>query len=352
MLLFSVSLTATAMIAQNKPAEAASPCANIPHGDHPKHLLSNGKLDVLVFLPDAKNGYYRSSRFDWSGVVGCASVNGRQFFGEWFTGYDPLKNDSITGPVEEFRIDGGPMVRSGPTDRMSVPPGAIGYADAKPGDLFLKPGVGVLRKVDDKPYQFGFLYPIVDTGKWTTKIKSHSILFRQVLRGPQGYAYIYEKELILDKNDSVMTLEHRLRNTGKKTIDTKVYDHDFFMLDGKPVGPGMAVHFNFEPKPIDPIGSAAKIVGRDLIFTDSLEPRKGVSGYLTGYSDKASDYDFTVEDTNSKVAVRQTSDSPLARLYFWSTRTAICPEGYIHLNIPPGETGKWKIQYRFIVPTK
>ncbi len=74
----------------------------------------------------------------------------------------------------------------------------------------------------------------------------------------------------------------------------------------------MAVHFNFEPKPIDPIGSAAKIVGKDLIFTDSLEPRKGVSGYLTGYSDKASDYDFTVEDTNSKVAVRQTSDSPLA----------------------------------------
>jgi len=351
-LMFCVSLTATAMIAQSEAGKAASPCPDVPHGDHPKHLLSNGKLDVLVFLPDAKNGYYRSSRFDWSGVVGCASVHGHQFFGEWFTGYDPLKNDSITGPVEEFRIDGGPMVRSGPADRMSVPPGAIGYADAKPGELFLKPGVGVLRKVDDKPYQFGFLYPIVDTGKWTTKIKSHSILFRQVLRGPQGYAYIYEKELILDKNDSVMTLEHRLRNTGKKTIDTKVYDHDFFMLDGKPVGPGMAVHFNFEPKPIDPIGNAAKIEGKDLIFIDSLEPRKGVSGYLTGYSDKASDYDFTVEDTNSKVAVRQTSDSPLDRLYFWSTRTAICPEGYIHLNIPPGETGKWKIQYRFIVPTK
>ncbi len=228
MLLFRVSLTATAMIAQNKPAEAASPCANIPHGDHPKHLLSNGKLDVLVSSARCK---------EWIlSVLTLRLVGSRRgahrsmdisFFGEWFTDYDPLKNDSITGPVEEFRIDGGPMVRSGPADRMSVPPGAIGYADAKPGDLFLKPGVGVLRKVDDKPYQFGFLYPIVDTGKWTTKIKSHSILFRQVLRGPQGYAYIYEKELILDKNDSVMTLEHRLRNTGKKTIDTKVYDHDF-----------------------------------------------------------------------------------------------------------------------------
>jgi hypothetical protein len=339
------------MIAQNKPATAPSLCINIPHGDHPKHLLSNGKLDVLVFLPDAKNGYYRSSRFDWSGVVGCASLNGHHFFGEWFANYEALKNDSITGPAEEFRTDGGPMGHTGPRGQMFIPPGAIGYDDAKPGELFLKPGVGVLRKVEDKPYQFGFSYPIVDTGQWTTKIESRSILFRQVLRGPQGYAYIYEKKLILDKNDSVMTLEHRLKNTGQKTIDTSVYDHDFFMLDGKPVGPGMVVHFAFEPKPADPLEAAAKIEGKDLIFIDSLGPGRGVSGYLTGYSEKASDYDFIVEDTNTKVAVRQTSDSPLSRLFFWSTPSTICPEGYIHLNIPPGKTGTWKIHYRFIAPT-
>jgi len=86
-------------------AETVSDCAEVPHGDHPKALLTNGKLDALVFLPDARNGYYRSTRFDWSGVVGCVSLNGHKFFGEWFTQYDPLKNDSITGPVEEFRID-------------------------------------------------------------------------------------------------------------------------------------------------------------------------------------------------------------------------------------------------------
>lgn len=147
-----------------------------------------------------------------------------------------------------------------------------------------------------------------------------------------------------------MTLEHHLKNTGVKTIDTGVYDHDFFMLDGKPVGPGMVVRFAFEPKPIDPLGEAGKIEGKEIKFIDFLAPRKGVSGYLTGYSDKASDYDFTVEDTATKVSVRQTSDSPLSRLYFWSTRTTICPEGYIHLNIPPGKTGSWKIHYRFTAP--
>src|SRR5215472_12896756 len=214
-------------------AETVPDCTEVPHGDHPKALLTNGKLNALVFLPDAKNGYYRSTRFDWSGVVGCVSLNGHTFFGEWFAQYDPLKNDSITGPVEEFRIDDGPI---GLNDHgeMFVQPGAIGYKEAKPGETFLKPGVGILRKVDDKPYQFGEMYPIVDTGNWTTKIGKRSIRFQQVLRGPDGYAYVYEKTLTLDKDEPVMTIEHSFRNTGQKAIDTFVYNHDFFILDGKP----------------------------------------------------------------------------------------------------------------------
>jgi hypothetical protein len=327
-------------------AETVSNCAEVPHGDHPKTLLTNGTLDALVFLPDAKNGYYRSTRFDWSGVVGCVSLNGHQFFGEWFAQYDPLKNDSITGPVEEFRTDDGP-VGSGALPRA----GAIGYQEAKPGEMFLKPGVGVLRKVDDSPYQFGGAYPIVDTGTWIVKVRKRSVRFRQVLRGPDGYAYVYEKTLTLDKNEPVMTLQHSLKNTGTKPIETYVYDHDFFMLDGKPTGPGMVVHFKFEPKPQAEIGAAAKIEGKDLVYVDELAPRKGVAGYLTGYSNDVRDYDFTVEDTRARIGVQQTSDHPLARLYFWSTQRTICPEGYIHLNVAPGETSRWTLRYRFFVPS-
>jgi hypothetical protein len=334
-------------------AETVSDCAEVPHGDHPKALLTNGKLDALVFLPDAKNGYYRSTRFDWSGVVGCVSLNGHKFFGEWFTEYDPLKNDSITGPVEEFRTDDGSMGHNAPRPgELSVRPGAIGYQEAKPGETFLKPGVGVLRKVDDSPYQFGGTYPIVDAGTWTVKVRKRSVRFRQVLRGPEGYAYVYEKTLMLNKNESVMTLQHSLKNTGKKTIETYVYDHDFFMLDGKPTGPGMVVHFKFEPKLQGEIGAAAKIEGRDLVYVDALAPRKGVAGYLTGYSDDIRDYDFTVEDTRSKVGVQQTSDHPLARLYFWSTQKTICPEGYISLKVAPGETSRWTLRYRFFAPSR
>jgi hypothetical protein len=346
-----VWLNITFAMACTAAAESVSGCAEVPHGDHPKALLTNGKLGALVFLPDTTSGYYRSTRFDWSGVVGCVSLNGHRFFGEWFPQYDPLKNDSITGPVEEFRTDDGPMgynaLRPG---ELSVRPGAIGYHEARPGETFLKPGVGVLRKVDDSPYQFGGAYPIVDTGTWTVKVGRRSVRFRQVLRGSGGYAYVYEKTLTLDKHEPVMTLQHSLKNTGKKAIETYVYDHDFFMLDGKPTGPGMVVHFKFEPKPQGEIGTAAKIEGKDLVYVDALAPRKGVAGYLTGYSDEVRDYNFTVEDTRSKVGVQQTSDHPLARLYFWSTQTTICPEGYIKLNVAPGETSRWTLRYRFFAP--
>jgi hypothetical protein len=339
-------------VAGGASAERVSDCAEVPHGDHPKALLTNGKLDALVFLPDAKNGYYRSTRFDWSGVVGCVSLNGHKFFGEWFTQYDPLKNDSITGPVEEFRSD-GPMRNDATRPGELYPPaGAIGYKEARQGEDFLKPGVGVLAKWNDAPYRFGGAYPIVDAGTWKVRVGKRSVRFRQVLRGPEGYAYVYEKTLTLSKREPVMTLQHKLKNTGRKAIETYVYDHDFFMLDGKPTGPGMVVRFKFEPKPQGEIGAAAKIEGKDLVYIEALAPRKGVAGYLTGYSDDPRDFDFTVEDTRSSVGVQQTSDHPLARLYFWSTQTTICPEGYIKLNVAPGETSRWTLRYRFFAPGK
>ena len=33
---------------------------------------------------------------------------------------------------------------------------------------------------------------------------------------------------------------------------------------------------------------------------------KSINAYITGYSEKVSDYDITVEDTNRKIGVEQT----------------------------------------------
>jgi hypothetical protein len=45
---------------------------------HPSHVITNGQLTARVYLPDAKAGFYRSTRFDWSGAIGSLEYKGHQ----------------------------------------------------------------------------------------------------------------------------------------------------------------------------------------------------------------------------------------------------------------------------------
>ena len=77
------------------------------------------------------------------------------------------------------------------------------------------------------------------------------------------------------------------------------------------------------------------------------QPHHYPSGDMTGFSDKVSDFDFTFEDTKHGLGVEETSDSPIAKLFFWSTPKTVCPEGFIAIHVLPGQTQKWSIHYRF-----
>lgn len=333
----SVALAAALQLQTGWAQEAGSagndPCASLPDAHVPQASISNGLIHAVIYLPDPTNGYYRSTRFDWAGVIPCLAYKGHTYFGAWSPNHDPLIADSIAGPVEEFRSEDG----------------SLGYGDAKDGGLFVKPGVGVLRKVGDEPYKYMFYYPVVDTGKWTVHAKPTEISFTQRLHSPIGYAYDYTKTLELVKGQPVMVIHHSMKNTGAKTIDTDVYEHDFFMLDDKPTGPGIVVHFAFEPKATRPLENGGEITGHDLIYHQELGPRQSVTSFLTGYSNSSSDYDFTVEDKNTGVGVEQSGDSPMSNFNFWSIRTTVAPEAYVHLHILPGQKQDWDIRYRFFV---
>src|SRR5579863_9245066 len=171
--------------------KGATDCFTAEQSGYPKAVISNGIVNAMVYLPDAKDGYYRGSRFDWSGVVGCLAYKGHTYFGVWFPHYDPFLHDAITGPVEEFR---------------SGFESALGYDQAKPGEPFVKPGVGVLRRIDDAPFKFAVPYPLIDGGKWTVRAKKSSVSFRQDLKGPLGIHYVYTKVLKLEENRPILIL--------------------------------------------------------------------------------------------------------------------------------------------------
>lgn len=317
--------------------KSAPECSTAEQSSYPKASLTNGVLNAVLYLPDAKSGYYRGSRFDWSGVVPCLAYKGHTYFGVWFPHYDPLLHDAITGPVEEFR-----------TAEDNANANAWDYEHAKPGEPFVKLGVGVLRRTDDTPYKFAAAYPLIDGGKWAVHATRDSASFTHRLKGPSGFAYVYTKVLKLERNQPVLILEHELKNTGTAPIETDVYDHDFYMIDNAVTGPDMVVRFPFTPK-AGPEFSNARIDGKQIVYERELQTGETASSALTGYSTQASDYDFFIENRKTGAGVEQSGDLPISRLYFWSIRTTVCPEAYVHLKVAPGHTTHWTIRYRFYV---
>ncbi len=78
--------------------------------------ISNGIIQATIHPPDPVNGFYRGTRFDWSGVIGSLKYAGHNYYGPWFTKTDPTVKDyiyqgddivagpcsAVTGPAEEF----------------------------------------------------------------------------------------------------------------------------------------------------------------------------------------------------------------------------------------------------------
>lgn len=295
----------------------------------PQATISNGSVTARLYLPDAQQGYYRGSRFDWSGVVDDLQWAGHTFFSpSWNEApYSPTLHDAVGGPVEEFT--------------------AIGYDQAKTGSTFLKIGVGILQKPDEPRYAFNTPYAIVNGGQWTTKSGKDRVTFTQTLTDSSGYGYRYEKTARLVAGQPTLILEHRLRNTGRRLLETEVYDHNFFVIDRQTSGPDFVVRFPFTPQTNDSLRGMLALQGPELHYRRALNRGENVFASLQGYGTAVSDYDIRVENRQARVGVRVAADRPLSRLNYWTNAGNLSPEPYIRLAVAPGQETRWTIRYEF-----
>jgi hypothetical protein len=300
---------------------------------NPQTEIKTKLISARLLLPDTQNGYYRGTRFDWSGVISDLSYDGHTFFGKWFDKYIPELHDAIMGPVEEFA--------------------PLGYKEAAPGGNFVMIGIGVLKKPDDKNHdRFGY-YQIVDPGKWDIKKGSDQAEFIHVLNS-DDYSYEYKKRVRLLSDKPVLELTHILKNTGKNPIVTNVYNHNFFVIDNQPVGPDFSVEFPFMPSGEGQgFGSIAEIRDKKIIFNRNLNKGETVfCGSMTGFGNDPRDLDIKVENKKTGAGVRITGDRPLSKLIFWACPTTLCPETYVDIRIEPGQEFSWRFRYDFYTNIK
>jgi hypothetical protein len=328
--------------------------------DAPEVSIANGVIRAKLYLPDPVNGYYRGTRFDWSGSVSSLETNGHSYFGQWFPRYDPKLHDSITGPVEDYA--------------------PLNYTESKPGETFVKIGIGVLKRPDEPAYRFSNPYELLDTGKWSVRTGPDFVEYKHELSDPKsGYAYVYTKTVRVTAGKPQMTIEHTLKNTGAKPIETNVYNHGFFMLDSQPTGPDISVTFPFDIKTTRDMGGLAEARGKQIVYLKTLQEnanangapggappaaapaapaagpgggpgrggRQAASTLIEGFGPDPKDFDIRIENQKTGAGVRIRGDRPLWRINFWSVRTTVCPEAYVEVKTDPGKEAAWRLTYDF-----
>ena len=294
----------------------------------PQVEISNGVLHAHIYLPDPEKGYYRGTRFDWSGVMPVLEYKGHTFCGQWFPEYAPTTHDAVMGPVESFT--------------------PLGYTEAAPGGSFVQIGVGALTRPDGSAYNSFKYYPVRDPGRWQVKRSPAAIRFRQQLKDTT-FSYIYTKWVKLSKGRPELILSHTLKNRGKKMIETDVFDHNFFLIDSQSTGPELVLKFSFPPSAEGArgLGDLAAIRGDSIVILRQLTGKESVYAILHGYDDQAGDYDIRLENHTTGAGLRIRADRPLSRLVYWGNSKILCPEPYMHIRVPPGETVTWTIRYEF-----
>jgi hypothetical protein len=307
------------------------PMPSAPHAE-----LSTSEIQASFYLPDPQSGYYRGTRFDWAGQIHSLRWKKHEYFGQWFDKYDPKLHDAIEGPVEEFLTNMG----------------SLGYTEAKVGETFVRIGVGTVRKTDDKDYQRFNTYEIVDPGVWKhAKGKDWIEFVHELKDSGTGYSYVYRKKLTFAKN--TLVIEHDLKNTGRKRIDTSVYNHNFFTLDNQTTGPDFVVRFPYELKAQKPLNSElADVRGKEIIFNKVFERGQTVYTEFEGFGPTPASYDIRIENRKTGAAVHITGDRPIQKQVFWSAWKTVCPEPYIDVSADAGKSSTWRLTYEFYEATQ
>ncbi len=309
----------------------------------PTAEIDNGKIRAKLYLPDAADGFYQGTRFDWSGVIFSLEAAGHTFYAPWFTKRNPAVRDFVY--EGDDIVAGARSSTMGPADEFRP----VGYDEAKAGGTFVKIGVGALRKPDTAAYDAFRPYEVADHGKWSVSKRSDSIDFTQVLKDDaSGYGYVYRKSVRLVKGKAEMVLFHSLKNTGKQSIETTVYNHNFLVLDGKGPGLGTVMTTPFvigSERPPD--GQLAELSGKRIVYKKTLTGKDVVSFPVEGFGDSAMDHDIRIENSTFKAGMSLHGDRPLKSINLWSIRSNISVEPFITVPVAPGKEFTWSTTYHY-----
>lgn len=256
-------------------------------------------------------------RFDNTAYVAGIKSDGREYLGQW-------------GLSDEFGMLGV---------------GVLGYDQAAAGASFLKIGVGKLKRIDPKPYDFTRRYPVtdfrtphVDRGRDTLTLGLSDAL------RDKSYAYKYIKRYRIDTRFRVIVIEYELTNTGTKPWKFEHYNHNCIKIGDTAIGSAYYVQTEFPV--IGKISRGFSYSGKRIVLTG--RPRDEMYYVMT--SDRPAPREnnrITVGLGHNETWVRITNDFPLARFAVYADQRGVCPQAFHQAELKPNRSATWKRVYMF-----
>ena len=285
------------------------------------NCIKIGQIDLQVWV--AKPGLrYARSRFDWTGIISQVSLNGHTFCtpedADWH-----INSTGGEGLCNEFKADDVTM----------------GADDTD--NLFLKPGVGLLERPDDKPYNIGVEYNIVKPFPCMINNGDDFIDFHSDEIPFKGISYKTDKHISVIDNMLIITTT--VTNTGEKPIELDEYNHNFLSLDGFGAHPQvkLSMHKDF----YNSIETPGLVMNEDSIsFTNELR-----SSFMIHCRApiRHSPLRWELKDEKAGLTVQEWGDFDVTKYMVWGGPHTVTPEIYGNFPIDPGQKRAWTRLWKF-----
>ncbi|KGE18559.1 hypothetical protein [Paenibacillus wynnii] len=289
------------------------------------YALSNGILTVdIADLVD-----YKGSRFDRTGFITQVTL-------------EPGKH---TFCVPESLISGKGTGGQGLCNEFGISR-AIGYDTAPVGGWFPKPGVGLLQKQNNYPYQFNTDY-LVNPFKVNVEAGLHEIQYTIQPLECRGYSIQLTKTISLCHDK--LNISYKMHNKGSQHFQTEEYIHNFIGIDNHEVDYGYELR----------LPGSVRIEEPESAYTSELlqiskgriswnkSPDRPFYCKLGGWENADGNCNWELLHKPSGLGVRESGDFQVARIALWGGRHVISPEVFVNIELAPGQSQHWSRTYQF-----
>jgi len=296
-------------------------------------MLRSDRLAVEIVSPGTE---YQGTRFDWTGFITQVTLGGSgSTHPHTFCVPESLQPGQGTGGIGLCNEFGNDL--------------AVGYADARPGDLFPKLGIGLLQRTDEAPYNFFRPYEIAQRFPIEVETAADRATFTVQPLDCRGYAVRLRKTVAAQGNQ--IQIAYQLENVGRQPIVTNEYCHNFVGIDRHPIGPDYRLRLPYRIEVEMPSGVMGRMLGVLAIGDQEIgfraTPHQPFYCLLKGFA-RSERPQWELVHVPSGVGMRETDDRAPSRVAVWGTTHVISAEVFVDVHVQPGETQAWTRRYEFL----